>query len=291
MYIIRQTNDSNTRDVGMVFLTFSLPGTEEYDLNKHVSFMQIFVLPDFRRQGIATWTAAQIIPMLEANNVTIAQTFTTKEAGIAFCERLGGSVALEERISRLQLQDVDWDMVQSWYDDCKSSLTNVELIQLEGLPDETDLESYCEIYTELVNQIPEGDLEGENAVFTPERMRQRLHEVKERGDRWIQFITREADGVISGITEIVYRPAMPYRCDQELTGVRQTHRGRGLGKYIKTAMLLFIRDEFPDLKYVITGNASINAPMLSINERLGFKPYKHEKIYKMQVSDMKARLS
>ena len=69
-----------------------------------------------------------------------------------------------------------------------------------------------------------------------------------------------------------------------LTGVRQAYKGRGLGKMLKAEMLLYIRREYPDVKYISTGNADSNAPMLSINQRLGFKKYRPIKVYKLKLS-------
>ncbi len=39
-------------------------------------------------------------------------------------------------------------------------------------------------------------------------------------------------------------------------------------------MLLEIKECFPEVKVVRTENATTNAPMLSINDRLGFKFYR-----------------
>jgi RimJ/RimL family protein N-acetyltransferase len=68
---------------------------------------------------------------------------------------------------------------------------------------------------------------------------------------------------------------------QGLTGVVQNYRGQGKGKWVKAAMLLKIRDEFPDIKVISTGNATSNAPMIAINERLGFNL--HHETYNMQI--------
>ncbi|MEE9601209.1 MAG: N-acetyltransferase, partial [Thermoplasmata archaeon] len=47
-----------------------------------------------------------------------------------------------------------------------------------------------------------------------------------------------------------------------------------LGKWLKAAMLLRVREKFPQIQVVVTDNATSNAAMLSINERLGFRPHK-----------------
>ena len=51
------------------------------------------------------------------------------------------------------------------------------------------------------------------------------------------------------------------------------YRGHGLGKWLKAAMLEKVLAERPAVKFVRTGNADENVPMLKINHALGFKPY------------------
>ncbi len=61
---------------------------------------------------------------------------------------------------------------------------------------------------------------------------------------------------------------------QLITGVRPPYRGRGLGKWLKAANLHRMRRELPQVTVVVTGIATTNAAMLSINERLGFCKHK-----------------
>ncbi|MHA1480977.1 MAG: GNAT family N-acetyltransferase, partial [Candidatus Thorarchaeota archaeon] len=72
---------------------------------------------------------------------------------------------------------------------------------------------------------------------------------------------------------------------QQLTGVDQNYRGQGKGKWVKAAMLLKVREKFPDIETISTANASSNAPMLAINERLGFKLNKE--IFNVQIDTEK----
>jgi hypothetical protein len=49
------------------------------------------------------------------------------------------------------------------------------------------------------------------------------------------------------------------------------HRGHRLGLYLKTAMLLWLREEQPQLELIDTGNAESNDHMIAINEQLGYR--------------------
>ncbi len=96
----------------------------------------------------------------------------------------------------------------------------------------------------------------------------------ESGGRLIVAVTTEADGRISGVTVMGFFPDQETMIHQYITGVRLRYRGRGLGKWLKAAMLLRVRKCLPQVQVVVTNNATSNEAMLSINRRLGFKPYK-----------------
>ena len=90
-------------------------------------------------------------------------------------------------------------------------------------------------------------------------------------------------------TELGFIDSMPWKAFQNLTGVKEEHRGRGLGKWLKANMILMMRDKYPDIKYISTGNATENAPMLSTNNRMGFKIHKKRITYKYQLDDFRKR--
>ncbi len=73
--------------------------------------------------------------------------------------------------------------------------------------------------------------------------------------------------------------------------MKGVYRGRGLGKWSKAAMLLRVRKELPQVKTVITGNATTNATMVSINKRLGFKPHWEGIVAQIALEDLEAYLS
>src|SRR5438093_2105 len=103
-------------------------------------------------------------------------------------------------------------------------------------------------------------------------------------------ITWEPDGSISGMTDITWAAYRRTLIEQQFTGVRPDARGRGLGKWIKAAMVLHVRDLYPDAEWIVTGNAGTNAPMLKINRTMGFKPYRTHVDYQVARDLLEARL-
>jgi GNAT superfamily N-acetyltransferase len=134
-----------------------------------------------------------------------------------------------------------------------------------------------------MNQAPEEDLPGKIKV-TPERRRIDEKNYTEKGYIWVTIISRESSGAISGLTEIFYHPDNPHFIEQELTGVKKKYRGRGLGKWLKSEMLFYIKKRFPDIEFITTGNNDANEAMLSINDRMGYKRYKSEIFFEFDIS-------
>jgi GNAT superfamily N-acetyltransferase len=60
------------------------------------------------------------------------------------------------------------------------------------------------------------------------------------------------------------------KADHELTGTAPDHRGRGLARLAKLAAVRWCREH--GIRTMVTSNAAENAPMLAVNERLGFRP-------------------
>ena len=53
--------------------------------------------------------------------------------------------------------------------------------------------------------------------------------------------------------------------------MRPDHRGHRLGLAVKCALTRAIQENFPEAEYVRTQNAETNAPMVAINEAMGFE--------------------
>src|SRR5207237_8988504 len=76
---------------------------------------------------------------------------------------------------------------------------------------------------------------------------------------------------------------------QQCTGVGPAARGRGLGKWIKAAMLQHVRESHPETFYLTTENAGSNAAMLAINRSLGFRLVRETTTYQIGREELRRK--
>ena len=142
----------------------------------------------------------------------------------------------------------------------------------------------------MLNTMPFEQLDIGVITNTPARMAEWYARMDLAGMTDHTMLTREPNGVISGITDMEYVPYRPTLINQGFTGVRPDARRRGLGKWLKAAMLTHIHELYPDVEVVVTGNAGSNVPMLAINNQLGFKQFLTGSEYQMSRERLAARL-
>jgi GNAT superfamily N-acetyltransferase len=267
--------DADRPDVQVGYLVVGMVARDSpTEANKHIAWVQVAVLAPHRRRGIGRKLLSKAAALAKERSKSLIVSNCDEEDGKAFIKAIGAQVAQKRQENRLYLDRVDWQMVERWAEAGPSRSPNATLQWFVNRIDDGIIEDYCKMYTETFNQRPLDELGVDDVIFTPEMHGEREATNAEVGGKWLTAITREADGDTSGLTEMIYTPDKETMIQQLLTGVKETYRGSGLGKWLKAAMLLRFRKKFPQVKVVTTDNATSNAAMLSINERLGFKTHK-----------------
>jgi len=257
------------------------PGSPEYATNKHLYFADAYVRPDVRRQGIASLWLPQLLERMRAHGTTTADFWVEDETGDGFMKWLGAEARLTEIESRLKISEVDWPMLERWVEEGVRRSPETRLEMFDGPMPREKWAEFAPQVSAMLNTIPFEALDHGEIVITPERMGEWYERHSMSGEVPHTVIAREADGVISGVTDTLWAAYRPAIIHQAFTGVRPDARGRGLGKWIKAAMLLHLRDLYPRAEWVSTGNAGSNAPMLKINRTMGFKPYRNATEYQI----------
>lgn len=272
--------------IGEMDFEISRPGAPSYETNRHIAWVWMYILRAHRERGLASRLLPRVVELAREHGCSVLAAGFQDEAGRAFAAALGARVTVHRRENRLDLGRVDWRMVEEWAAEGPRRNPGTRLRWFVGGIDDDITEAYCRTYTDVFNQQPFGKAEHGVYVFTPQTFRERVKRYAAADMTWTTAATVEPDGTVSGLTETGVEKGRPTFLLQFLTGVHAEHRGRGLGKWLKAEMLLRVRRQFPQVRVVVTGNASSNAAMLAINERLGFRTHKEPVNVEMKADDL-----
>jgi mycothiol synthase len=235
----------------------------EYDLAVH---------PAWRRQGLARRLLARLEPFLARTGrpYLLAACWDTVPAGAAFQTRLGGEIAQARKLNRLRLAEVDPALLARW----DQPVPGFRLQLWAGPYPEADLPDVLAMHRAF-DEISQGTMAVEPVKRTPAEIRAEEAIMAERQEqRWVLAVREEATGTLAGFTEIRCPALNPATLYQFGTVVLPAYRGHGLGRWLKAAMLHHIQHiqaAQPGDRIIYTSNADDNAPMLHINELLGFR--------------------
>lgn len=260
--------------------------------NRHLAQVELEVDPAWRRQGLG-WLLARLV--LEAardenRRLIIFSTNDRTEGGRIFAHRLGAHAGMTTHTNQLDLSSLDRDLLRRWQDSGRQRAAGFDLGLWDGRYPDADLEAITEL-TRVMNSAPTDDLDVADFNFTPEQIREiETQQLSGGRKRWTMYARERESGRFAGYTVLILDPARPQIILQGDTGVLPEFRNRGLGRWLKASMLDRVLMEWPEGRYVRTGNADSNAPMLRINEQLGFRPYMAETIWQLPVADGLAAL-
>jgi GNAT superfamily N-acetyltransferase len=246
-------------------------GTSQWD-NEHVAFLELLVHPAHRRQGHGTAMLAAMIDRARAEGRTtvLVSSWDLAESH-AFAARHGfehGIFALNRRQFPAEL---DREAAARLYDEALPFASAYELVRLLGEADERDLPGLA-VMAAAINDAPIDDLDVEDEVYTPERIRSYENAQLGRGHRLYRVFARHREsGEWAGQTVVAVDGERPNLAEQHDTSVVRAHRGHRLGLLLKLDMLRWLAETEPQIEQIDTWNAQSNDHMIDVNETLGYR--------------------
>ncbi|HLI01269.1 MAG TPA: GNAT family N-acetyltransferase [Acidimicrobiales bacterium] len=262
--------------------------------NSHAMDVWLQVRPVARRQGIGRELLRHAAERAGAEGKTLITGWTNERvaAGAEFCRSVGAEVGYAEHINRLLLAELDPELLQEWVEDGRRRAgEDYELIGFDRRCPDDLADAVLEAF-EVMADAPREGMHTEHRHMTLAEMRNHEQRALAVGaEVWCLFPRERRTGRLVGVTNVWWQPDHPQLVAQGDTGVVAAHRGRGLGKWLKAAMLQRILAERSEATEVRTGNADSNGPMLSINHRLGFRPYIASAAWQVEVEALRRALA
>jgi len=134
------------------------------------------------------------------------------------------------------------------------------------------VESLCVLLGQLAVDAPTGAVDFEEETMTPERFAEMLDTVKAMNRARYETVALTPDRQVVAQSTLAVPLGESTTVFQWGTFVHREHRGHHLGLATKAANLRAVQAFRDDLTVVTTQNAETNDYMVSINERMGFRP-------------------
>ncbi|HEY2331854.1 MAG TPA: GNAT family protein [Acidimicrobiales bacterium] len=254
--------------VGMARLTHGPDSDRRY-----ASLDELVVAPDHRRRGVGRrlLDLAAAASRLDGRTVLAGAGPVGHPGSGGLAERVGARAGLIEHQNRTVVAGIDRSLLEAWVVRAAERADGYSLVAFDGRCPDDLVDGFAKL-TGVMNTAPHTD-----AWEMPTVTAQMVHEGEEAfrqkgGVGWTVCVRHDGSGQLVAYTELGFLPYRPWLAEQGDTAVDPLHRDKGLGRWIKATNALRLLDERPEVEVIETWNASVNAPMLSINDAMGFRP-------------------
>jgi mycothiol synthase len=264
----------------------------DLDQNLENAFGWVYVRPADRGRDLGRVIAGPMLDAVETQKrIRFATEINQGRPEEELAQRAGMRPAYTEKRSRLSFRDLDWSLMDLWVERAEERAGDYEVILMPTPMPEAHLQAFCDLW-QVMNTAPSEDFEEEDEVLTPEMVRDmELKEDAKARDVLVYVARHKPTGALAGFTRVTCHRLQPDLVWQGDTGVSPPHRGKGLGRWLKAAMAIELRESHPEVGRIDTYNAGSNAPMLSINIEMGFKPVMVETVWQGELATLREKLA
>lgn len=188
-----------------------------------------------------------------------------------FAEACGYQLSNYE-VSRVLDLPVPDDRIQEWIDEAAPRHEGYTIeTHVGSVPDDL-VESLCTLIGQLAVDAPTGAVDFEEELITPQRYAEMVAATTAMGRVRYETVALTPDRQVVAQSTLAMSLEQSTTVFQWGTFVHREHRGHKLGLATKAINLRAVQAARTDLTLVTTQNAETNNFMVSINERMGFRP-------------------
>lgn len=266
--------------IGSLSTSFRRPGTPGSE--PFAPFIDAWggVLLPHRRRGVASALLRTLLAQMEQHGKSIATIKAHMPGGHAFLRAIGASEKHRSVENRMRFDGLDWQELARWRTEGFAPAHGLRAEVHAGRVPHERLAALVGPMSSLFDDAPTSGLQRPPFRYDLEDFAPWYAEMDRRGGEHFLVLLLDGDE-LAAMCEASWNARYPDRMSQRLTAVSRKWRGKGLAKGVKAAMLQLVRERHPEVTLAITSNAEVNAPMLAINHRLGFAPYRHDGLYQV----------
>lgn len=246
--------------------------------NRHLVYAEAQVEPAARRRRVGTALLEEAVRQTREQGRTVLTgdldeppSLLDASPGRAFLRQAGFAEALREPARALPLP-VPAQRLDALEAAARPHAEGYEvLLWQDRCPDDL-VDARAELSRVMSLDVPLGRMDRHEERWDAARVREREQVNAEMGRSLVVAAARHtATGALVGYTEVAVRPAQPQEVEQWDTLVLDAHRGHRLGLLLKAAVLRALAADHPGARRVVTCNAETNAPMIAVNDALGYR--------------------
>ena len=242
--------------------------------NEHLAFVELWVRPERRREGIGRRLADDIESRVrEAGRDTLLAEAKGRPgepvAGHLFATAVGYELVNEEQEKVLDLTTAPatWGVLD---DEVARHVADYRIETCDSVIPDHLIDGLAQLLSSFYEHVPLGGTDLRDSEWTTERMRAHEERLAAIGRTIIYGVAVAADGTVVGMSDIRVSQAAPETAEVGLTIVAPEHRGHRLGLAVKLANHRRVLADFPGCVRASTCNAITNTAMNAVNEQLGY---------------------
>ncbi|MFC4336464.1 GNAT family N-acetyltransferase [Salininema proteolyticum] len=247
--------------------------------NKHLATITGAVDPDRRREGVGQALLDDAVRTAGDNGRTTFMCAAREPAEGGPFRSPAASELLAKNGFKISLRelnrgaDVDalGEREQGLLDESKAASPGYRTLTWMGSAPDEVVDSFCRLMGIFLSEAPTGDVDMEDFQMDAERMREAERSLAARGSFGINTVALDENDEVAALTQYTVPSKDADFAGQGMTLVDPAHRGKKLGIRVKIENLRRLREEFPGVKRLRTGNADTNTHMNRINDMMGFQ--------------------
>jgi GNAT superfamily N-acetyltransferase len=258
--------------------------------NRHRVTLDVRVLPSHRRrhigsaivEGTVRWAVAAGRRVIYGE-AEVPVRAVAGDASAAFA-RHHGYVAVQKAHRRHLSLPIDEHRIRRLQAEVVAATSRYRTHAFTAPWPEAYLDDCCVLQRRMSTDAPSGDGNYEEEVWNAARIKEMDDLAAAQGlVRSIAVAEDIGSGRLVAFSEIAIPEGRPSEGWQWATLVLREHRGHRLGLAVKMANVDYLGAAYPSVRLIITGNAQENAPMIAVNEMLGFEVVADQTLWQKSV--------